>query len=75
VAADETHGAADEIRGAAQGDAPVPLSVLDLVTVGAGRTASDALRTSPASRNTEASTATGSPSTTPCRASPPRPRP
>ncbi|GGY17387.1 LLM class flavin-dependent oxidoreductase [Streptomyces djakartensis] len=38
--------AADEIRGAAQGGAPVPLSVLDLVTVGAGRTASDALRTS-----------------------------
>ncbi len=38
--------AADEIRGAAQGSAPVPLSVLDLVTVGAGRTASDALRTS-----------------------------
>ncbi|WP_030563335.1 LLM class flavin-dependent oxidoreductase [Streptomyces aureocirculatus] len=28
------------------GDAPAPLSVLDLVTVGAGRTASDALRTS-----------------------------
>ncbi|MEU2748247.1 LLM class flavin-dependent oxidoreductase [Streptomyces collinus] len=46
MAADETHGAADEIRGTAQGDAPVPLSVLDLVTVGAGRTASDALRTS-----------------------------
>ncbi|MZF86743.1 LLM class flavin-dependent oxidoreductase [Streptomyces sp. SID5643] len=46
MAADETPGAADEIRGAAQGDAPVPLSVLDLVTVGAGRTASDALRTS-----------------------------
>ncbi|MGW0609536.1 LLM class flavin-dependent oxidoreductase [Streptomyces sp. NPDC002788] len=38
--------AADEIRGAARGSAPVPLSVLDLVTVGAGRTASDALRTS-----------------------------
>jgi luciferase family oxidoreductase group 1 len=38
--------AADEIRGTAQGTAPVPLSVLDLVTVGAGRTASDALRTS-----------------------------
>lgn len=35
----------DEIRGMAQGTAPVPLSVLDLVTVGAGRTASDALRT------------------------------
>ncbi|WP_346779966.1 MsnO8 family LLM class oxidoreductase, partial [Streptomyces sp. S3(2020)] len=38
--------AADEIRGTAQGTAPVPLSVLDLVTVGAGRTATDALRTS-----------------------------
>src|SRR4051794_13782337 len=38
--------AEDEIRGTAQGTAPVPLSVLDLVTVGAGRTASDALRTS-----------------------------
>ncbi len=37
--------AADEIRGTAQGSAPVPLSVLDLVTVGAGRTATDALRT------------------------------
>lgn len=36
----------DEIRGTAQGTAPAPLSVLDLVTVGAGRTASDALRTS-----------------------------
>lgn len=36
----------DEIRGTAQGTAPVPLSVLDLVTVGAGRTATDALRTS-----------------------------
>lgn len=35
----------DEIRGTAQGTAPVPLSVLDLVTVGAGRTATDALRT------------------------------
>ncbi|WRZ96107.1 LLM class flavin-dependent oxidoreductase [Streptomyces sp. NBC_01007] len=35
-----------EIRGTAQGTAPVPLSVLDLVTVGAGRTATDALRTS-----------------------------
>ncbi|MFF9115455.1 LLM class flavin-dependent oxidoreductase [Streptomyces massasporeus] len=44
MAADETRG--DEIRGAAQGSAPVPLSVLDLVTVGAGRTASDALHTS-----------------------------
>ncbi|UNO41864.1 LLM class flavin-dependent oxidoreductase [Streptomyces sp. MST-110588] len=36
----------DEIRGTARGSAPVPLSVLDLVTVGAGRTASDAIRTS-----------------------------
>jgi luciferase family oxidoreductase group 1 len=36
----------DEIRGRAQGTAPVPLSVLDLVTVGAGHTATDALRTS-----------------------------
>lgn len=33
------------IRGVAKGGAPVPLSVLDLATVGAGRTASDALRT------------------------------
>ncbi|TWV41830.1 LLM class flavin-dependent oxidoreductase [Streptomyces misionensis] len=37
---------ADEIRGTTHGTAPVPLSVLDLVTVGAGRTATDALRTS-----------------------------
>ncbi|MCW7945994.1 FMN-linked alkanal monooxygenase [Streptomyces hygroscopicus] len=36
----------DEIRGITQGTAPVPLSVLDLVTVGAGHTASEALRTS-----------------------------
>ncbi|MFC7265625.1 LLM class flavin-dependent oxidoreductase [Streptomyces lutosisoli] len=36
----------DEIRGKAEGTAPVPLSVLDLVTVGAGRTATDALHTS-----------------------------
>ncbi|MEU9012993.1 LLM class flavin-dependent oxidoreductase [Streptomyces sp. NPDC048479] len=36
----------DEIRGTADGTAPVPLSVLDLVTVGSGRTATDALRTS-----------------------------
>ncbi|MEU3775434.1 LLM class flavin-dependent oxidoreductase [Streptomyces sp. NPDC032472] len=34
------------IRGAARGRAPVPLSVLDLVTVGAGSTATEALRTS-----------------------------
>ncbi|MHC3451841.1 MULTISPECIES: LLM class flavin-dependent oxidoreductase [Streptomyces] len=56
VAADDTAGAedrgagevreADGIRGATHGSAPVPLSVLDLVTVGAGQTASDALRTS-----------------------------
>ncbi|MEI7035055.1 LLM class flavin-dependent oxidoreductase [Streptomyces pratensis] len=40
-------GAASEdgIRGAAAGTAPVPLSVLDLVTVGQGRTATQALRT------------------------------
>ncbi|BCL30400.1 LLM class flavin-dependent oxidoreductase [Streptomyces aurantiacus] len=37
---------ADGIRGEAQGSAPVPLSVLDLVTVGAGHTATEALRTS-----------------------------
>ncbi|MGW1834987.1 LLM class flavin-dependent oxidoreductase [Streptomyces sp. NPDC002067] len=35
----------DEIRGTAQGDAPVPLSVLDLVTVGTGSSAADAVRT------------------------------
>ncbi|WP_307865667.1 LLM class flavin-dependent oxidoreductase [Streptomyces montanisoli] len=34
------------MRGTAQGTAPVPLSVLDLVTVGAGTTAGDALRNS-----------------------------
>lgn len=34
------------IRAPRHGDAPTPLSVLDLVTVGAGRTATDALRTS-----------------------------
>ncbi|MER7701185.1 MULTISPECIES: LLM class flavin-dependent oxidoreductase [unclassified Streptomyces] len=41
-------GAADEdgIRGVAAGTATVPLSVLDLVTVGQGRTATQALRTS-----------------------------
>ncbi|MFJ8631662.1 LLM class flavin-dependent oxidoreductase [Streptomyces sp. NPDC093568] len=38
--------AADEIRGEVQGSAPVPLSVLDLVMVSSGRTATDALRTS-----------------------------
>ncbi|MEU2055177.1 LLM class flavin-dependent oxidoreductase [Streptomyces bungoensis] len=37
--------AADEIRGTAHGSAPVPLSVLDLAIVGAGSTATDALRT------------------------------
>ncbi|WP_073952901.1 LLM class flavin-dependent oxidoreductase [Streptomyces kebangsaanensis] len=36
---------ADEIRGTTHGTAPVPLSVLDLVTVGAGHTATDALKT------------------------------
>lgn len=36
----------DRIRGTAHGSAPVPLSVLDLATVGAGSTAADALRTS-----------------------------
>ncbi|KWT58144.1 alkanal monooxygenase [Streptomyces albus subsp. albus] len=35
----------DGIRGTAHGTAPVPLSVLDLVTVGAGHTASQAVRT------------------------------
>ncbi|MFD6417857.1 LLM class flavin-dependent oxidoreductase [Streptomyces sp. NPDC060194] len=40
------HVTAHEIRGTAVGTAPVPLSVLDLVTVGAGRTATDALRAS-----------------------------
>ncbi|MFF3332331.1 LLM class flavin-dependent oxidoreductase [Streptomyces sp. NPDC002888] len=37
---------ADEIRGTTLGTAPAPLSVLDLVTVGTGSTATDALRTS-----------------------------
>ncbi len=36
---------ADEIRGTARGTAPVPLSVLDLVTVGSGLTSTRALRT------------------------------
>ncbi|WP_180357457.1 LLM class flavin-dependent oxidoreductase [Streptomyces sp. TLI_146] len=36
----------DDIRGTAFGSAPVPLSVLDLVTVGSGYTATRALRTS-----------------------------
>ncbi|MEU3710832.1 LLM class flavin-dependent oxidoreductase [Streptomyces catenulae] len=35
----------DEIRGTARGGAPVPLSVLDLVTVGTGSSATDAVRT------------------------------
>ncbi|MER7554314.1 LLM class flavin-dependent oxidoreductase [Streptomyces anulatus] len=45
---DASGGAADGdgIRGAAAGTAAVPLSVLDLVTVGQGRTATQALRTS-----------------------------
>ncbi|MFD9000528.1 LLM class flavin-dependent oxidoreductase [Streptomyces sp. NPDC059582] len=46
MTADETRGDAQGIRGEARGTAPVPLSVLDLVTVGAGSTATDALRTS-----------------------------
>ncbi|MFD4025731.1 LLM class flavin-dependent oxidoreductase [Streptomyces sp. NPDC058576] len=52
IRGDETSGDAkgdasdgDGIRGAAAGTAAVPLSVLDLVTVGQGRTASQALRT------------------------------
>ncbi|MFJ3665382.1 LLM class flavin-dependent oxidoreductase [Streptomyces sp. NPDC090106] len=36
----------DGIQGTAPGTAPVPLSVLDLATVGAGHTATDSLRTS-----------------------------
>ncbi|MFE1553437.1 LLM class flavin-dependent oxidoreductase [Streptomyces sp. NPDC058734] len=36
----------DPIRGTALGEAPVPLSVLDLVTVGSGSTAHESLRTS-----------------------------
>ncbi|MGQ4489545.1 LLM class flavin-dependent oxidoreductase [Streptomyces sp. SAS_281] len=43
IRGDEIQG--DEIRGTARGTAPVPLSVLDLVTVGQGRTAGQALRT------------------------------
>ncbi|WP_326597250.1 LLM class flavin-dependent oxidoreductase [Streptomyces sp. NBC_01803] len=50
---DETHGvdgndATDGIRGVRRGSAPVPLSVLDLATVGSGLTAADALRTTTA---------------------------
>ncbi|KOU68283.1 FMN-linked alkanal monooxygenase [Streptomyces sp. WM4235] len=41
-----TGGTADPIRGTVRGSAPVPLSVLDLVTVGAGSTAQASLRTS-----------------------------
>ncbi|MFE0252487.1 LLM class flavin-dependent oxidoreductase [Streptomyces sp. NPDC059010] len=44
MAAEDTQ--TDGIRGTAQGTAPTPLSVLDLVTVSAGHTATDALRTS-----------------------------
>ncbi|WP_329019415.1 LLM class flavin-dependent oxidoreductase [Streptomyces sp. NBC_00690] len=36
----------DPVRAPARGTAPVPLSVLDLVTVGAGSTAAESLRTS-----------------------------
>ncbi|BDM67050.1 hypothetical protein HEK616_05370 [Streptomyces nigrescens] len=39
------HDDGDGIRGVARGSAPVPLSVLDLVTVGAGHTAAGAVRT------------------------------
>ncbi|MFD3376183.1 MULTISPECIES: LLM class flavin-dependent oxidoreductase [unclassified Streptomyces] len=46
AAPDHTTSEPDEIRAEAKGTAQVPLSVLDLVTVGAGRTATDALRTS-----------------------------
>ncbi|MEW1610538.1 MULTISPECIES: LLM class flavin-dependent oxidoreductase [unclassified Streptomyces] len=51
IRGDETGGARDGgsdsggIRATAAGTAPVPLSVLDLVTVGQGRTATQALRT------------------------------
>ncbi|MFE7125972.1 LLM class flavin-dependent oxidoreductase [Streptomyces sp. NPDC057617] len=43
---DGAEGTTDGIRGTAQGNAPVPLSVLDLVTVGTGSTAARSLRTS-----------------------------
>ncbi|WP_103502098.1 MULTISPECIES: LLM class flavin-dependent oxidoreductase [unclassified Streptomyces] len=39
-----TAGAAAAVRGEKAGEAPVPLSVLDLATVGSGQTAADALR-------------------------------
>ncbi|GAA5045632.1 luciferase family oxidoreductase group 1 [Thermocatellispora tengchongensis] len=42
----ETPAPDDQIRGIARGDAEVPLSILDLATVSAGHTPSDALRTS-----------------------------
>ncbi|MEU0163218.1 LLM class flavin-dependent oxidoreductase [Streptomyces sp. NPDC006261] len=49
IRGDETGGdgvrGGDGTRGTAGGTAPVPLSVLDLVTVGQGRTATQALRT------------------------------
>ncbi|WP_129842086.1 LLM class flavin-dependent oxidoreductase [Streptomyces sp. RFCAC02] len=41
----DTAGGPDGIRGTARGSAPVPLSVLDLATVGSGTTASAALST------------------------------
>ncbi|MFF5567240.1 LLM class flavin-dependent oxidoreductase [Streptomyces sp. NPDC012623] len=44
--ADAPRESTDAIRGTARGNAPVPLSVLDLVTVGSGSTATSALRTS-----------------------------
>lgn len=43
---DAGHHGNHPVRGEARGSAAVPLSVLDLVTVGEGRTAADALRTS-----------------------------
>ncbi|HLL35863.1 LLM class flavin-dependent oxidoreductase [Streptomyces sp.] len=52
MAADDTRdaenrtGDSDGVRGTAHGSAPTPLSVLDLVTVSAGSTSTDALRTS-----------------------------
>ncbi|MEV6012515.1 LLM class flavin-dependent oxidoreductase [Streptomyces sp. NPDC051976] len=44
--ADEERRTDHDIRGTVRGSAPVPLSVLDLATVGSGLTATDALRTS-----------------------------
>ncbi|MFB6981461.1 LLM class flavin-dependent oxidoreductase [Streptomyces scopuliridis] len=43
---DASRDTTDGIRGTAHGTAPVPLSVLDLVTVGSGSTATRSLRTS-----------------------------